>query len=277
MTVSKNRFGRTAYRVSELCLGTSNFARHTSQEESFAILDAFRAAGGNFIQTSGLCPGASLGDGFLGLPEELLGRWLRRRLVARASVVIATRIALTRPVIGGLAAYTGFVRRCVHDSIRRIGCGYLDFLVVEWTDGLVPVAESIAVFEALVGTGEVRHMILANFPTTRVLESISTARREPPAIVGIQIDCGPTPRPAREVGLEKLSADHDLAVIARPSFVGAEAAGGIAPSLFTSVLASARSIERLRDVVAATKCWFAEDNPVPARRGKAPGMELPRV
>ena len=62
MKLKKNKFGRTAYRVSELCLSTSNFSRYASQEESFAILDAFRETGGNFIQTSGICPGVNLGD-----------------------------------------------------------------------------------------------------------------------------------------------------------------------------------------------------------------------
>src|SRR6187397_1098627 len=100
MKLKKHKFGRTHLRVSELCLGTSNFARYADQEESFAILDAFREAGGNFFQTSGICPGVSLGDGFLGMPEELLGRWLRDRKVNRGSFVIATRLALTRPIIG---------------------------------------------------------------------------------------------------------------------------------------------------------------------------------
>ena len=73
MKLIKKRFGRTNVRVSELCLSTSNFSRYASQEESFAILDAFRAAGGNFIQTSGICPGVNLGDGLLGMPEEDAG------------------------------------------------------------------------------------------------------------------------------------------------------------------------------------------------------------
>src|SRR3954470_7569283 len=126
MNLIKKRFGRTDYRVSELCLSTSNFSRYSGQEESFAILDAFRDAGGNFIQTSGICPGVNLGDGFLGQPEELLGRWMTLRRIDRGSVFIATRIALTRPVIGGLASYTELIRQCAEDSIRRIGCDYLD-------------------------------------------------------------------------------------------------------------------------------------------------------
>lgn len=273
MTLSKNRFGLTGLRVSELCLGTSNFARHASQDESFAILDAFRDAGGNFIQTTGLCPGASLGDGFLGMPEEILGRWLKRRLVARASVVLATRVALTRPVIGGQAAYVDSIRRCVRDSIRRIGCGFLDLLVVEWTDGLVPVAESVAALEAIVATGEARHLVLANFPAAPARESIAATRRERPSIVGLQVDCGPTSRPARDVGLAKLCADHDLAVIARPSFAGAWRHRGMSPSPVASVLATVRSVGQLRESAEAARYWLADAGLLPRR--EVAGMELP--
>src|ERR1043166_6563214 len=155
MNLKKHKFGRTDLRVSEPSLGTSNFARYADQEESFAILDAIRAAGGNFIQTSGICPGVNLGDGFLGMPEEVLGRWLKERKIRRNKLIIATRVALTRPIIGGFASYTELLRSCAHDSIRRIGCGFLDFLVVEWTDAIVPLHESVAAFEAVVASGKV--------------------------------------------------------------------------------------------------------------------------
>jgi aryl-alcohol dehydrogenase-like predicted oxidoreductase len=156
MKLNKKKFGRTDYRLSELCLSTSNFSRYASHEESFAILDAFRGAGGNFFQTSGICPGVNLGDGFLGVPEEVLGRWLTLRCVDRGTIVIATRIAFTRPVIGGLGTYTELIRQCAEDSIRRIGCDYLDLLVVEWTDGIAPVADSMTAFEAVIASGKVR-------------------------------------------------------------------------------------------------------------------------
>jgi aryl-alcohol dehydrogenase-like predicted oxidoreductase len=220
MKLIKKRFGRADYRVSELCLSTSNFSRYAGQEESFAILDAFRAAGGNFIQTSGICPGVNLGDGFLGMPEELLGRWLKLRDIDRQSVVIATRIALTRPVIGGIATYTDLIRQCAEDSIRRINCGYLDFLIIEWTDGIAPVAESIAAFEAVIASGEVRHIVPANFPVTRVLESFAASRRAPAAIAGLQIDYSLATRLGFEGSLAKLSADHGLAVVARSPLAG---------------------------------------------------------
>lgn len=214
------KFGRTDCRVSELCLSTSNLSRYASHEESFAILDAFREAGGNFIQTSGICPGGNLGDGFLGMPEELLGHWLKLRGIERGDIVIATRIALTRPVIGGLTTYSELIRQCAADSIRRMGCDHLDFLVVEWTDGIAPVEESMAAFEAVITSGEVRHVVPANFAFTRVLEGLAAMRSEPRAIAGLQGDYSLATRLAFEGGLAKLSADYGLGVISRSPLAG---------------------------------------------------------
>lgn len=220
MKLKKEKFGRTHYRVSELCLSTSNFSRYASQDVSYAILDTFRKAGGNFIQTSGICPGVNLGDGFLGMPEEVLGRWLKLRGLPRDDIVIATRIALTRPVIGGLDTYTELIRQCLADSIRRMGCDHLDLLVVEWTDGIVPVAESMAAFEAVIETGEVRHIVPTNFPMARVLECLGTTTRDPRIIAGLQGDYSLAARLAFEGGMARLSADHGLGVIARSPLAG---------------------------------------------------------
>lgn len=220
MKLKREKFGRTDFRVSRLCLSTSNLSRYASHAESLAILDSFREAGGNFVQTSGICPGVNLGDGFLGMPEELLGRWLKLRRIERASIIIATRIAFTRPVIGGLATYTELIRQCAEDSIRRMGCGYLDFLVVEWTDGTAPVAESMAAFEAVVASGEVRQVVPANFLTPRILEALAASRGEPRTIAGLQLDYSLATRLVFEGGIAKLCADHGLAVIARAPLAG---------------------------------------------------------
>ncbi len=225
MKLNKEKLGRTDRRVSELSLSTSNFSRYASQEESFAILDAFREAGGNFIQTSGISPGGNLGDGFLGMPEELLGRWLKLRRVDRASIIIATRIAFSRPVIGGLATYTDLIRHCAEDSIRRIGCGYIDLLVVEWTDGIAPVAESMVAFEAVISSGVVRHIVPANFPHAQVLEAFAATRHESGTVAGLQLDYSLATRLAFEGGAAKLAADHGLGVVARSPLAGGHLAG----------------------------------------------------
>jgi aryl-alcohol dehydrogenase-like predicted oxidoreductase len=74
--------GKTGLKVSELCLGAMTFGRETSEPDSWAILNHFVAAGGNFIDTADVyTQGAS---------EEILGRWLKTQ--PRADLVIASKV-----------------------------------------------------------------------------------------------------------------------------------------------------------------------------------------
>ena len=251
MRLKKCPFGRTGLRVSELCLGTSNFARFVDRRKSFAILDAFRAAGGNFFQTTGLCPGASLDDSFLGLPEELLGRWLRDRKVNRGSVIIATRIALARPVIGGIATYTELIRGCAQDSIRRIGCGFLDFLVVEWTNAIVPVDESVAALRAVIASGEIRYIVPANFPTQHAREALTAFTVAPRLFAGLQFDYSRANRTRFEGDAEALCVDGGLGMVARSPFAG----GALVRRPLTSIFGALRcrpASERPTAIIART-------------------------
>ncbi len=45
-------FGSTDLRVSNLCLGTMQFGWTADEPASFAVMDAYVAAGGNFIDTA---------------------------------------------------------------------------------------------------------------------------------------------------------------------------------------------------------------------------------
>ncbi len=211
------QFGSTDIRVSELCLGTSTFARYADRDDTFAILDSFRAAEGNFFQTSGICPGASLGDGFLGLPEEFLGRWLTARSVRRSDVVIATRMAYARPLIGGDRAYGNLVRSCVCDSLRRIGTDHVDFLVLEWTDAMLPIDESIASAEAIVRAGYARAILLAPFSTAQLA---MLRQQRHPTIAGIQLDHSLACRSLFEPEAARVCAAGDLGFMARSPLAG---------------------------------------------------------
>jgi aryl-alcohol dehydrogenase-like predicted oxidoreductase len=59
--------GRTGLKVSELCLGAMTFGRETSEEDSYALMDTFAGAGGNFIDTANVYS--------RGVSETIVGRW----------------------------------------------------------------------------------------------------------------------------------------------------------------------------------------------------------
>src|SRR6266446_7543348 len=78
--------GRSGLRVSELCLGTMTFGEDwgwgASNPESRKIYDAFREAGGNFIDTANLYTN--------GASERFLGEFMEGH---RDNIVLATKYA----------------------------------------------------------------------------------------------------------------------------------------------------------------------------------------
>ncbi|HTD49709.1 MAG TPA: aldo/keto reductase, partial [Acidimicrobiia bacterium] len=82
------RLGRTALRVSELCLGTMNFGPLTTQEDSFAIMDRALELGINFFDTANRYGGPK-GPG---TTETIIGNWFALGGGRREKVVLATKV-----------------------------------------------------------------------------------------------------------------------------------------------------------------------------------------
>src|SRR5690242_15294005 len=84
------KLGRTDLQVSPLCLGGNVFGWTTDEQRSFAVLDAYMASGGNFIDTADVystwVPGHVGGES-----EEILGNWLCTRN-NRERVIVATKL-----------------------------------------------------------------------------------------------------------------------------------------------------------------------------------------
>src|SRR5271169_6220082 len=81
------RLGRTALKVSRLCLGTMNFGPHTTEPDSFAIMDKALELGINFFDTADVY-GWKKGEG---VTEQIIGRWLAQG-ERRERVVLATKV-----------------------------------------------------------------------------------------------------------------------------------------------------------------------------------------
>ena len=80
---------RTGLAIAPLALGTMNFgaaARGTSEPEAHAILDAFLALGGNFVDTADVYNG--------GESERVIGAWLSQKSPeTRNSIILATKVS----------------------------------------------------------------------------------------------------------------------------------------------------------------------------------------
>jgi aryl-alcohol dehydrogenase-like predicted oxidoreductase len=167
------RLGRTGLKVSELCLGTMQFGWTTDEANSVAVMDAFVAAGGTFIDTADIYTmWGPRGLAAAGESEEIIGRWLKTR-GHRDSLVIATKVRgkmWEGPDGEGLSRAR--VIRCCEDSLRRLQVDHIDLYQCHWVDLETPIDETLSALDDLVRAGKVRYIGASNYPAWRLMEAL---------------------------------------------------------------------------------------------------------
>jgi aryl-alcohol dehydrogenase-like predicted oxidoreductase len=164
--------GTTGLAVSPLCLGGNVFGWTADEDASFAVLDAYAAAGGNFVDTA---------DGYgnwvegnpRGMSERIIGRWMAAR-GNRDGVVIATKVGRAAGM-RGLGAAT--IRAGVEESLERLGTDRIDLYYAHADDPDTPLEETMAAFDELVREGKVRHLGASNYPAPRLAEALRVSDR----------------------------------------------------------------------------------------------------
>ncbi|UJB42740.1 aldo/keto reductase [Streptomyces sp. A1-5] len=159
--------------VSPLCLGGNVFGWTADEAESFAVLDAYVAGGGNFIDTadvySAWVPGNKGGES-----ETVLGNWLAAR-GNRDDVVIATKVG-AHPDHKGLSATT--IKTAVDLSLSRLRTDHIDLYYTHYDDESVEVGEFLTALDDLVKAGKVREIAASNISARRLQESLDFSDRE---------------------------------------------------------------------------------------------------
>ena len=167
MTVKHKRLGKHGVLVSNLCLGTMNFGWHTSEEDSFAIMDRALEMGINFFDTADVY-GWEVEHGFT---EEIIGRWLGQGGGRRDAVVLATKVfnPVDRkdnlPEVNSdgrsLSAYK--IRKHCEGSLKRLQTDWIDLYQMHHIDHNCPWDETWQAFDALVKQGKVVYVGSSNF------------------------------------------------------------------------------------------------------------------
>ena len=166
------RLGNTGLKVSELCLGTMTFLWTSDEPASFAVLDAFAEAGGNFIDTADVYSRwAPNNPG--GTAETVIGKWLKQTNRPRDRVVIATK---GRGSMGDGPNDQGASRAhlvgAVEASLRRMQTDYIDLYQIHWWDETTPLEETLRTLDDLVTAGKVRYIGASNFPAWYLMKSL---------------------------------------------------------------------------------------------------------
>lgn len=166
------RLGDTDLDVFPLCLGGNVFGWTVDEERSFAVLDAYAQAGGNFIDTADTY--GRHGSGGTGESERIIGRWMAAR-GNRERMVVATKVGMS-PNLHGLAPET--IRQGVAESLERLGTERIDLYYAHQDDPETSLEETLQTFQALIDEGKVRHVGASNYSARRLLDALQLGERE---------------------------------------------------------------------------------------------------
>lgn len=157
-----SKLGNTELDVYGLNLGCNVFGWTADERQSFAVLDAYTAAGGNFLDSADLYGGG-------GGSETIIGNWLAAR-GHRDDVVVATKVGMWdgRP---GLSAKN--IQAAAEDSLRRLRTDHLDLYYAHRDDPDTPLEETLTAFDALVRAGKVRYLGASNYTAGRLADALS--------------------------------------------------------------------------------------------------------
>jgi aryl-alcohol dehydrogenase-like predicted oxidoreductase len=155
------KLGRSNLEVTPLCLGTNVFGRTIDEPTAFAVLDAYVAAGGNFIDTADIYSS--------GESEAVIGRWMKHR-GSRNKVIIATKVGKPMaPDKKGLSRT--YIFKAIEESLKRLQTDVIDLYQSHEDDPETPLEETMQAFDDLVKQGKIRSIGASNFTAERLAEA----------------------------------------------------------------------------------------------------------
>ena len=173
--------GRTDLTVSTLCLGSMTWGEQNTENEAFAQLDAARAAGVNFLDTSEMYPVPPRAPTYAHT-EEIIGRYFQSR-GNRSEWVLASKIAGPGNGIdyirdGQLKHNRAHLVAALDASLRRLQTDCIDLYQLHWPErstnyfgqlgyrhreqAFTPIEETLETLDGFVRAGKIRHIGLSN-------------------------------------------------------------------------------------------------------------------
>lgn len=152
--------GRSALKVSPLCLGTMMFGGETDEATSRRIIDKAYEQGVNFIDTADVY--------HAGRSEEIVGRAIAEQ---RDNWVLATKFGFPgAPGPNQQGQSRKWIMQSVEASLKRLGTDYIDILYFHRSVAEAPLEEGLRAVSDLIRQGKVRYYGLSNFRGWRIAE-----------------------------------------------------------------------------------------------------------
>ncbi|WP_419710553.1 aldo/keto reductase [Pseudomonas sp. NFX224] len=169
--MERRQLGSSGTIVSRFALGTMYFAGETSEQDAFAIMDAYVEAGGNLIDTANVYMG--------GQSEAIVGRWFanRPRDITDTVVLASKGRFSTHAGVNAAGLSRPGLNRLLDESLRNLGRDSIDLYQLHAWDPLTPVEEVILFLNDAVRAGKIHYIGLSNFLGWQLQLFISTAQR----------------------------------------------------------------------------------------------------
>lgn len=202
------RIPRTDFDVFPLNLGGNPFGWTADEQTTFAVLDAFVEAGGNFIDTADMY--SVWVEGHKGGESEvLIGKWLRERN-AYDKVIVATKG-------GALEPHNGLSRDAVLGAVdasrERLGVATIDVYYFHHDDENTPIADQVAIANELIESGRIRHLALSNHSPERTREFFEAAKGTAALPVALQPQHSLLHRADVKAAYNDLAQEFDAALL----------------------------------------------------------------
>jgi aryl-alcohol dehydrogenase-like predicted oxidoreductase len=211
--------GNSGLRVSEAALGTMTFGDDwgwgAAKDEARKVYDAFREAGGNFIDTANLYTN--------GTSESFLGEFMQGH---RQSVVMATKYTNAAPGTDPNAAgnQRKSMMQAVEASLKRLQTDYIDLYWVHAWDQITPVEEVMRGLDDLIRQGKVLYVGISDAPAWWIAQANTLAHlRGWSPFIGLQI----------EYSLVERTVERELIPMARALNLGLTAWSPLASGVLT--------------------------------------------
>ena len=165
----RNRLGRSAIVVSDICMGTMTFGSQCDEATAHRILDAAFDAGVDFFDTAENYPVPPQVE-WAGRTEEIVGRWLKGQ---RGSYVLATKaVGAMGPNPWDQGASRKHLLEAIDASLRRLQTDYVDLYQLHSDDATTPLDEALEALDAIVRSGKARYVGVSNFLAYRVATAL---------------------------------------------------------------------------------------------------------
>ena len=205
------KLGKSVLEIAPLAFGGNVFGWTADEPTSFRLLDAFVAAGANFIDTADVYPKWVPGHQG-GESESILGRWLKKS-GKRNQVIVATKVGMEMgPDKKGLSK--AYILRAVEDSLRRLQIDCIDLYQAHVDDPATPLEETLEAFANLIKQGKVRAIGASNYGAERLTQALEISRKcGLPRYECLQPHYNLCERADYETKLEPACLTHGLGVI----------------------------------------------------------------